>query len=686
MTSTGFGWANSENKPSKKGKTANRKNRWDVDSATADRIYDGFTRWDREESSFSHLFSWEKTDRYAGVDETQVQRLRTSQVMVQTFVDALSGEQSNYTVGLSATAITATSDLRNRVMKLPAKTILDPELTEQEAALLMVAFLGHEIGHVRFDNDLDGYLARDNTVPDSGLYNTLSTILRESRVEAGFSGLFPGYTGLFEPLLRWISRETKDGSTPPSDALGFAVAATRYPFRFDWSNPVHASERDWWTAWVYRYQNAEDYPTHRAALDEAYQHIKTVLNPDSGEGGEGQPGQSGTPSDAPYSSESDAEGRMSGYELAAAKSGVEYEYAEKRRDVRAKAQDGTISYDDMYDALAKLDKEERKSKTALTKSKNQADKAAASIPSSVEQVAEMKKEQDAKKSRRRSRHSAAAQAENEVMKVTEKANMEAGLRSDGTPLRSAGVNSKGTHNRAMGGVATDADAVGIFRSAFLRLRGGNEGRIGGKRTGRLDDRRIYRLADRQDDHVFTRRGAAKTQALRVYLMVDTSGSMSGQPAREIRSVAKALIEASIGANNLTLEVFGWDTSVTPVWQRGEDPDEVLRLNPSGGTADASSLKWATDRMEQNLRVGEHGLIIMMSDGEGDGNILLHTVTEQARRKGMSVFGITMSDYLDQTEAYGKNGFIKWQGSVAKTALPLAQIITQSWMTKDQHRA
>src|SRR6185369_13149998 len=125
--------------------------------------------------------------------------------------------------------------------------------------------------------------------------------------------------------------------------------------------------------------------------------------------------------------------------------------------------------------------------------------------------------------------------------------------------------------------ATDVEAVGIFRSAFIRLRGGNDGRIGSKRSGRLDDRHVFRLADKHDDRVFTRRGAAKTQPLRVYLMVDTSGSMRGPAESQIRAVAKALIEASMGADNLTLEVYGWDNSIAPVWKRGQDPDDVLRL-------------------------------------------------------------------------------------------------------------
>lgn len=720
---SGFGWANSENKPTRSKKEKRSKGRWDVDADQADHIYGTFSRWDRPESSYSHLFMGDADRIASNADPKAVARLKTAQVMVQTFVDALSGEQSNYTVGIDAWAITASTDLKNRVVRLPARTILDPELTDQEAALLMVGFLGHEIGHVRFDNELDKTLRNDTTVIETGLYQQLSVILREARVEAGFSSLFPGYTGLFEPLLRWISRETKDGSTPPQDALGFAVAATRYPFRFDWSNPVQAAERDWWVQWVVKYASAEDYPTHKTALDEAFAHIKSVLNSkpqdqqdgssqdgqqDGSQDGEGQGttgssasesgqasssnssagasaggGSTGDYSEAaqgkPYSMQS-AQGGMTGADLTYAKNQVRRDTWDKKIALRDAASNNEMTWDEYYEKAKELDKAERKAKADLTRNKNAKDKEASSIPSSIEQVESLRNELVKKKSRSKKEKDEITKASDAAMV----ANYESGLTSEGKPIKAA--NETPRQDRGGMPVAPDPEAIGIFRSAFMRLRGGNDGRIGGKRSGRLNDRAIYRLADRQDDRVFTRRGAPKTQALRVYLMVDTSGSMAGPAQNQIQSVSKALIEASIGATNLSLEVWGWDNTVAHVWQRGEDPDEVRRLRARGGTNDVAALKFAVERMEKNLRFGEHGLIIMMSDGEGQGSVLLHTVTEQARSKGMSVFGITMGYGLDQTGAYGKDGFVKWQGSVAATALPLAKIITQSWITKDQHRA
>lgn len=687
-TSKTASWADLSVKP--KSKPERGKNRWDVDAGQTDHIYGMMTRWDRP------ISMWDRHEP----DEASVARLKSAAVMVQTFVDALSGEQSNYRVGIHPKASTASTDLKNRVMHLPAKTILDPELSDQEAALLMVAFMGHEIGHVRFDNDLDQQMRHDMSISysDRGLYNSLSTVLREARVEAGFSGIFPGYSNLFDPLLRWISRGTKDGTVPPQDALGFAVAATRYPFRFDWSAPEHQVERDWWVNWVKQYATVEDYPGHKAALDLAKQHIEATLadqpqdEQDDGDqggsmtnGGQVDPsGMAGAGKPKPYTGKSVASDGGADYEAEAEKTRIDREANEKKNDLRQKRADGEIDTDEYWEQVEKLEKEAKKQKTAATRKGNEAIKVQASIPASIEQVEAERQAKEQSSSRRRSRK--VSQEDQDASDAAEEANAQMGLNSSGDPL--APIMELAVENSTPVGdqIATDAEAVGIFRSAFIRMRGGNDGRIGGKRSGRLDDRRIFRLADRKDDRVFTRRGAAKTQPLRVYLMVDISGSMGGEREVQVREVAKALVEASMGADNLTLEVHGWDDKVTPsIWERGMDPDRLKFLRHSGLTHDAQALIWATDRMQHHLRVGEHGLIIMMSDGEGVGASILKHHVEEARTKGISVFGITMAEYLDQTDEYGKDGFVRWQGSVSKTAQPLAEIITRSWTTKDQHR-
>ena len=781
-------WADTKNAPKnrKNAKKADRGNRWDVDQRKADALYDRFTAFDRPRSSWAYLDympsesehvdveigsdEWNALDWYERANATReknrlatekriqpmVERLNAARVMVQTFVDALSGEQSDYTVSLDNRATTAMTDLKNRVMKLPARTILDPEITDQEAALLCVAFLGHEIGHVRIDDHLDKELAQDRDVIERGLYNSLSTVLREAHVEAGFSAMFPGYSGLFEPMLRWISRGTKDGSKPPANAIDFAIAATRYPFRFDWSDPNHAAERDWWTGWVAKYATAEDYPTHKTALDLAYAHIKAALKGqqddegdeqdgqdgepegEPGEGGQGgatmgQPGEgmeSGRSDDGldldmdidglddgsdsesgssrskssgkgssqsktpPYESLANEKANKSDFALNREKNEIEQAARDAKAEVWEKYNNKEITAEDRYDQEREIERKAKADKAAATRDRNKAAAASSSIPASIEEIEAP--ELPGKNKRER------AEAAHDLDIATRQTNEEAGFNGDGGVIQPAKFTTVGTEWRrdADGAYQTievplprdpgtaegDNEAVGIFRSLFMRMRGGNQGRVGSKRSGRLDDHRIYRLADRRDDRVFTRRGAAKTQPLRVYLLVDISGSMGGLPIVQVRNVAKALIEASIGADNLTLEVYGWHTEVNPCWTRGNDPNDVMLLVSQGGTDDVGALKWAQDKMDHEKRTEEHGLIIMMSDGAGAGAKQLKVQVENTRKSGHSVYAISMDERLDQTESYGEGQFVKWQGSVAATAAPLAEIIQQSWLARDQHRA
>lgn len=769
-------WADTSNKVKggKNAKKSARGNRWDVDEQKAGRIYGQFQQFTRPRSSWAYLDEmpqeelgeivdgmdwWERNaiqreknrraedERISGM----VARLEASRVMVQTFVDALSGEQSDYTVSIDPRAITAETDLHNRVMRLPARSILDPELSDQEAALLMVAFLGHEIGHVRLDDSLDKQMKADTSIIEKGLYNSLSTILREAHVEAGFSALFPGYSGLFEPMLRWISRDQKDGSTPPKNAIDFSIAATRYPFRFDWSDPAHEAERVWWTEWVAKYATVEDYPGHKAALDLAYEHIKAALqgkqdNPqddesddaDQAEGGSqsgmgdqagdpgdmldgipgggesdqaGEPGQAGGQgeagsdqgeSDQGGASQSKSSSKTSGkggsgaslehgapyetlanednktdFQLGSEKRAIDSEMQQKVREAWERKNNGEITPDEYYDEQDRLAKKAKAAKAALTRNRNKAKSAKSSIPASPEEI----EAPDFPGKTKREKAEAAA----DLQKATFKTNEKAGFTRDGDVIKPAGLVEDPTR-RAPGFAQGSEEASGIMRALFMRMRGGNQGRVGSKRSGRLDDRHVYRLADRKDDRVFTRRGAAKTQPLRVYLMVDISGSMGGEPVKQVRDVSKALIEASIGADNLTLEVYGWHDYVIPVWKRGQSPDDVMLLSTTGGTNDVGSLRFAIERMAREKRTEEHGLIIMMSDGMGHGVEQMKVQVEAARRMGMSVYGISMDKHLNQAPIYGERGFVEWQGSVAATALPLAEIIQQSWLAKDQHRA
>lgn len=676
-------WANVDNKPVKKKakkkaakKAAKRKsNEWDSGTDQAKSIYSGWTAFK----------SW-YPPQGSGLTEDEQRmknRLMHSAKMVQTWVDALAGSGPRYQVGISPSATTASSDLKNRSVQLPAKIILDPALNEEEAALLMVAYLAHEIGHIRFDHDLYKAFLEDQTVlmRHKQLYGTLSNLLREHRVESGFSELFPGYGGLFQPLLRWISRGTKDGSTPPDDALGFAVAATRYPFRFDWSDPNHATEAAWWSRWVSTYQDAEDYKTHRQALVEASDHIEKQL----------------PRGDSPYSTtvaptfdlnrerdrieDTFQQEREQAY--ARYKDALDKNFPSPEEAVGQAVKDAADEYQEYREEVAKKYKDALQ---AVEREAKKKEKQASSIPLSIEDLKTPNLPVTDRKKRRKRTDSPQAITEH----IVGAANAELGMEGNGTAMNPMVEKPRPPMVDDSGDNWIDHEAASVFRSMFMRMRGGFDGRIPNRRRGRLDDGKVWRLADSGDDRLFTRRGAPKTQRLRVYVMVDMSGSMKGTPEDspppylQARGMSYALAEASTTADTLHLEIFGWDDRVFNAYTPGDDPASVASMRPGGATSDARALRWAIDKMVEEKSTEEHGLILMLSDGNGQGMPLVKHEVEIGREKGLSIFGMGIGP-IDLSEAYGETAWTPFKGSVAETAQPMAEIIATAWTSRDQRR-
>lgn len=106
------------------------------------------------------------------------------------------------------------------------------------------------------------------------------------------------------------------------------------------------------------------------------------------------------------------------------------------------------------------------------------------------------------------------------------------------------------------------------------------------------------------------------------------------------------------------------------------------LHASGGTPDASALRWASRRLQRDLRGDEHGVILMLSDGDGEGAYLLRLVVRTAREAHLSVFGIA-SGRVDLSKAYGEDSWSPWRGSVVETAVPMAALLVAA-MRKTKH--
>lgn len=232
-------------------------------------------------------------------------------------------------------------------------------------------------------------------------------------------------------------------------------------------------------------------------------------------------------------------------------------------------------------------------------------------------------------------------------------------------------------------------AAAAIRNAILRSRTGTTGTERYQKRGKLDGRGIHRLA-MDDTRIFKRNIAPDPGKFVIWVMVDVSGSMGGSPVSDAATVARALADASMGTPTVRLEVWAWSdpfmrrhaydagarAGVVRVWNRHLPTTEVFKLAqlPMGGTPDAPVLDWAWRAILKETRQGEQPVIIMCSDGWGD--YTMPQVIDKARKHGVFVKSVALGNLSEkmQEQRFGRGNYVPWQGSIAATARPLANLI------------
>jgi len=232
-------------------------------------------------------------------------------------------------------------------------------------------------------------------------------------------------------------------------------------------------------------------------------------------------------------------------------------------------------------------------------------------------------------------------------------------------------------------------AAAAIRNAILRSRTGTSGTERYQKRGKLDGKSLQRLA-MQDTRIFKRNIAPDPGKFLIWVMVDVSGSMGGSPVSDAATVARALADASMGTPTVRLEVWAWSdpfmrrhayevgarAGVVRVWNRHLPTTEVFKLAqlPMGGTPDAPVLDWAWRAILKETHQGEIPAIIMCSDGWGD--YQMPQVIDKARKHGVMVKSVALGSLSErmQEQRFGRGNYVPWQGSIAATARPLANMI------------
>ena len=224
----------------------------------------------------------------------------------------------------------------------------------------------------------------------------------------------------------------------------------------------------------------------------------------------------------------------------------------------------------------------------------------------------------------------------------------------------------------------DAATVAGIQTVFNRTRLSHQTWEGRQLQGRLDSRTVWRNSARGSIDIFRERRQPSPTKLDVHLLVDASGSMSGDRACRAQDMAATMVDAFKRIPTVRVHVWQHNaTSGTANIYRIFEPGMAthgfnsMLNNIDGGNADGFALQAIGERVVRMQRADTLSLIIVISDGlpsvnglGATGNILDHSVmvTQNLARKNVSVMGVAIAgDMRAHEQMYGEGSSILFTG-------------------------
>lgn len=256
-------------------------------------------------------------------------------------------------------------------------------------------------------------------------------------------------------------------------------------------------------------------------------------------------------------------------------------------------------------------------------------------------------------------------------------------------------------------------AVAAIRKAFTQAKTSHEHWRSFRREGRFDARQAPRAA-RMEQDVFKTRTAKSTTRIKCSVLIDASGSMHGQnsssievpgqPGLSVRTTSAeaaavfgATIAKALGAvPTIDLDVYrhaaGGTLRIKWDWHRGTPLGVFNGASHTGigggGNADGHALFAIIEKMRRDIKRGEHGVILLVSDGMPSvysptgnseaGQALIDAVAH-GRRHGITVLGVAI-DGSDQSVYYG-DGLVTFTGSWTALGKSLGTVIGKALAAK-----
>jgi hypothetical protein len=618
--------------------------------------------------------------------------------MVESFINAFARDEGRYLVTFDPNVGTAGTDMRTRRVTITPAPILDPDITPEHAGRILTGLGVHEICHPRYGKGT--FEAVRKAFPFSESAWRIGDLLDDVRIERRYVDDYPGYSGVFDPTLEYIASGyvKKNGGKKlvidPKDHLNIMSGAIRYSDAIDWSDRRVARERDWWNSWCEKWAREDSPRRHVEAVREALQFIVAqdqkleveVKGAGSGEGsGKGEKtlgdggdqqaddGAGGTPDKADSKpDESDGNDGLS-------KSGAEdgnndvgggagEEKGEEKIDAEAIEQAVEALTDEQLSAAADkiAGSAPLADKLPTCAGERAVENAAVSAGVDPQDISDEKQE-----------------AQNAVVEAEYYEEAGNGLKVDvARSLRDISLAGRGNYRKYF---QPSPQASRSIRDAILQSRTGHTNVSRFQKRGRIDQKGLHRVAS-HDYRLFDRKHAESPGKYLIWILLDRSSSMDGSESIQQAQVAEAIASATQHVKTVRAAVWAWSHSfrgrgipgVAKAWETGQKTDDIKKTIdlPSGGTPDATIMGWAYRAIKREVRGSEQPVIFLCSDGFGSSR-MTETVAE-ARRAGVRVVSVAFGSLDEETQKqrFGPDGYIKWEGSIAKTARPLAKMIAK----------
>jgi hypothetical protein len=705
---------------------------WDRRSAADDHQDDDYDGGDYLDDLWSRRgFNFKPTTFYNdSIDsaiEKRAEAIVTAHGMVRSFVRTFASADEPYEVVFDTAVAVAATSYNRKMVKISPAPCLDPKIDSTTAGRVLTAIAVHEASHVRYDKGHDH--AVKAAFGENPLAFALSNLVEDPTIERLFVEEYPGYRGIFEPAIKYVADALLKPVKADANPVDIAIAASRYDAFVQWPKDGSLNgERKWWGDWIARSIVDPSTEAHVQAVKEGLEHIgeqqaereKAKQEAQSGQGqgqgeqgeqgegdgqgegqgsGSGQPSGSsgqGKPSEDQKGTEGDSDGDAEGDEGSAGKAGSGFSASGSGTGSGSQGYEDAVPTE-MTDQSITGNRQPQTSQDAQPRTGLEGSKladAGACLDAAVVKAAVRngvkEKEIDG------------ARAEQIVREAEHVQTMPSGMRVEHRPVRTIVPNRKyGPKPSA----PRSGSAAARIRAALLASRSGSTGIEDRQARGRVDNGSVWRVAQ-NDNRIFARRIAADPGRYLVWLLVDRSGSMQDAPTHQCISTAKAMAEAFRYVDSMRFEIFGWTNAQQKrhaeaevrsksqanynatvlrgihagayrAWGTGEPITAIddLYLIVEGGTPDSPIMEWAGQAIQKAAKPGEQPVIVVMSDGNGYGNLMRDEVAK-ARKAGVRVISVAIGEDLsryDQKETYGRD-YITWQGSIEKTAAPLARLL------------